>query len=59
MGIKNIHILLISASSLVSLLFGYWALNHNYTGLGYVSLGLGIALIVYGIQFIKKAKDLK
>jgi hypothetical protein len=58
MGIKNIHITLISASSMLSLIFGVWALNHDFQILGYLSLIISVGLVVYGVQFIKKAKAL-
>jgi hypothetical protein len=58
MGIKNIHIILIAASVLLSLVFGFWAVTHDYNTLGYISFALAIGLIVYGIQFLKKAKVL-
>jgi uncharacterized membrane protein HdeD (DUF308 family) len=58
MGIKRIHITLITASIILSLFFGFWALGHNFRGLGYFSLLTGIVLVFYGIQFIKKAKVL-
>ena len=58
MGIKNIHIVLIAAAFLLSLVFGLWALNHDYQGLGYCSLVAAAGLVIYGIQFIKKLKAL-
>lgn len=58
MGIKNIHIFLISAASILALGFGIWALTHNYVGLGYCSLASAVGLVIYGIQFVKKAKVL-
>jgi hypothetical protein len=54
MGIKNIHLILITASVLFSLLFGFWALTHNYSPLGVISLMIAIGLVVYGVQFLKK-----
>ncbi|MBF0504390.1 MAG: hypothetical protein HQL14_04725 [Candidatus Omnitrophica bacterium] len=58
MGIKNIHVLLIIASIILFLCFGFWALSHNYTAWGYGSLIISIALIIYCVQFIKKMKAL-
>lgn len=58
MGIKNIHIMLISCSVLVALVFGFWALNHDYRLLGYVSLIVAAGLVVYGINFLNKVKSL-
>jgi hypothetical protein len=58
MGIKNIHIMLISASSLILGLFGFWGLNNNFQLLGYLSILITVCLVIYGIQFIKKTKTL-
>ena len=58
MGIKNIHIILISASILLSLVFGLWGLNHDFKTLGYISLLTSVSLVIYGVQFIKKVKVL-
>jgi hypothetical protein len=58
MGIKNIHIVLISCSVLIALIFGIWALKNNYAILGYVSLSAAVGLVVYGIKFLKKVKGL-
>ena len=54
MGIKYIHVILIVVSIALSLGFGVWTLNHNYTASGYCSFAVALALIVYCVQFIKK-----
>ena len=56
MGIKNIHIVLITASIGLAVLFGLWAITHDYNGLGYASLITAVALVIYGISFLKKLK---
>ncbi len=58
MGIKNIHIVLITASVVLSLVFGVWSLTHDYTALGYGSLVAAVGLTVYGVKFIQKVKGL-
>ncbi len=58
MGIKNIHIILITASVLVCVLFGFWSVNNARVGWGITAFVVAAALIVYGISFIKKAKTL-
>ena len=58
MGIKNIHIALISCSVIVSLVFGFWAMGHNYQMLGATAVIAAVALVVYGISFLKKVKML-
>ena len=58
MGIKYIHVTLIVVSILLSLGFGFWTLNHDYTAWGYVSFVTAVGLIVYCVQFVKKMKVL-
>jgi len=58
MGIKNIHVLLIVISILLSVVFGFWLLDHAYTIGGYISFIVAIALVIYLIQFVKKMKVL-
>jgi hypothetical protein len=58
MGIKNIHLLLIVVSIILSLGFGFWTLSHHYTAWGYFSFILALLLIIYCVQFIKKMKAL-
>ena len=58
MGIKNIHIVLISCSVLVALVFGLWSFNNNYQPGGCISFVIAAALVIYGINFLKKVKIL-
>ncbi len=58
MGIKNIHMFLVSAACLLALIFGLWALAHGYSALGYCSLAATVGLVIYGAQFIKKVRAL-
>jgi len=58
MGIKNIHIILITASVLVCLFFGLWSVNNGHVGWGMTAFVVGAGLTVYGINFIKKTKTL-
>lgn len=58
MGIKNIHILLITAAVSISMIFGIWGLNHDYQILGIIALVIAVALAAYGVQFLKKAQTL-
>ena len=58
MGIKYIHVVLILVSIVLSIGFGVWTLNHDYAIWGYVSFATAVALIVYGVNFIKKMKAL-
>ena len=58
MGIKNIHILLISAASLMGVLFGVWGITHGFTMLGIGAMVFAFCLVFYGVQFIKKARTL-
>lgn len=58
MGIKNIHLMLIFLSLLLCTVFGLWGINHNFQILGYVSFAVACGLAAYGINFLKKAKNL-
>lgn len=58
MGIKNIHIILISASVILSLVFGFWGVTHDFKALGGIAFALAVGLTIYGVQFLKKAKAL-
>lgn len=58
MGIKNIHIFLISCSVVVAVIFGFWALGHAYPVLGGLSLAAAAGLAIYGVNFLKKTKNL-
>lgn len=58
MGIKYIHVVLIVVSILLSLGFGLWTLDHNYTAWGYCSFVIAAGLIIYCVQFIRKMKAL-
>lgn len=65
MSLKAFHIVFITLSSLQAFGFGIWSLHHVHaeggTGLdlalGIGSLILGVALIIYGVFFLKKLKD--
>lgn len=64
MSLKAIHILFISASTVLSVGFGGWSLHHYFrvSGdrtelvMGIVSLILAAGLVVYGRYFLKKLK---
>ena len=62
MSIKVVHIVFILFAVLVSIGFGIWGItdgNRLHMGLGISSLVLGVALVAYGIGFLRKMKDLK
>ena len=58
MGIKNIHVVLISTSVLMALVFALWSFKNEHSPWGFTSIGVAIGLIIYGITFLKKAKTL-
>lgn len=66
MSLKAIHIVFITASTLLCLGFGVWSLRNYFGGsgtvwdlvLGAVSLVITVALIVYGRYFLKKLKHI-
>ena len=66
MSIKVVHIVFILFAVLISIGFGIWGLHSHITewnrlhmGLGTSSLVLGVALVAYGLGFLRKMKDLK
>jgi hypothetical protein len=61
MGLKNFHIFFVTASSLLSFVFGGWCWRYaqadqagGYRMLGAASFGVGVALIAYGFWFWNK-----
>jgi len=63
MSLKIFHIIFISLSILLSFGFGVWSIrfsateNHGgYFWAGLISFVVSMALIVYGVNFIKKMK---
>lgn len=66
MSLKAFHIVFISASILLALGIGGWALN-NYSSsvgtrgdlfAGVGSLAAAVALAIYGVYFLKKLKNI-
>ncbi len=65
MSLKAFHILFITLSTLLALGFGAWSLNEyskqsdgRFLAMGILALVIGVALIVYGILFLRKLKKL-
>lgn len=62
MSLKFFHILFIVLSVLTTVLFGLWAiladLPSGFKTMGWASLVGGILLLIYGIRFLKKAKNI-
>ena len=65
MSLKAFHILFIIVSVLLSFGFGVWGIythlsfgNVTFLIMGIVSFVIGIALIIYGINFMKKLKHI-
>lgn len=63
MSLKAFHIFFITISTILSVCFGLWAIrnyNHHQETLslviGYASLAGAVALLVYGVWFLKKLK---
>ena len=60
MSLKAFHLAFISLSTLVVFGFGAWAFietSGNFTVYGFLSLLSGVGLIVYGVKFLKKFRD--
>ncbi|MGY8780491.1 MAG: hypothetical protein ACKVJJ_02385 [Fidelibacterota bacterium] len=57
MSIKSFHILFIVLSIAITIWFGIWEWNQSVL-LAIVSFLVGVVLVVYGIQVLKKFKTL-
>lgn len=64
MSLKAFHILFVTLSTLLAIWFSIWSFGQHVAGAGTLYLVLGacgallvVALIVYGIWFLKKMKD--
>jgi hypothetical protein len=65
MSLKALHIVFITASTLLTFGFGVWELRRYFIGeglssdliLGSISLVAGTALVIYGRYFLKKLKN--
>ncbi len=65
MSLKAFHIVFVVVSVLLSFGFGVWGIythlsvgNVTFLIMGIVSFVIGIALIIYGINFMKKLKHI-
>lgn len=65
MSLKAFHVVFVSASILLTLGFGIWALNQYFQDGSRVNLALGagslastVLLAVYGRYFLKKLKNI-
>jgi hypothetical protein len=64
MSLKAFHVLFVTISVLITLGFGIWSLQqYGATGssgslaLGIASFVVSVALVVYGVAFLKKLKN--
>ena len=64
MSLKTFHLIFITAASLLAFGLGWWMLRaYADSGMkadqiyGVTSIGVGVALLVYEIYFIKKLKN--
>ena len=60
MSLKAFHLAFISLSTVMTFGFGAWTFiegSGNFTMYGLLSFLSGVALIVYGVKFLKKFRD--
>ena len=64
MSLKAFHVVFITLSTLLAAGFGVWSIaaylgrsEGLYLGLGIFSFLAAVALVVYGVYFLKKMKD--
>jgi hypothetical protein len=66
-SLKTVHLIFITASTLLSFGFGAWSLNNYFSTagaptdllMGGASVAFGVGLIFYGKYFWKKLKNLE
>jgi hypothetical protein len=59
MSLKTFHIIFIALSILVTAGFAVWTfVNQTAIGVGVASAGCALALVVYGIWFIRKSRHI-
>ena len=61
MSLKAFHLAFISLSTLIAFGFGAWTFietSGNFTVYGFLSFLSGVGLIVYGVKFLKKFRDI-
>lgn len=56
MSLKTLHLISIVLATALALGFGVWALDHGHPGLAGASFAAVVALVVYGIWFLKETK---
>lgn len=66
MSLKSFHVFFVVVSTLLALLCGVWAVReHLHTGsAGMLAFGVGsfvaaVALVFYGLWFLRKLKDVR
>ncbi|MEK8023899.1 MAG: hypothetical protein AAB229_08850 [Candidatus Hydrogenedentota bacterium] len=60
MSLKSFHIFFIALSSLLAFGFGAWCVLENsarYVPMGILSFCAGVALVVYGVYFLRKLRN--
>ncbi len=59
MSLKTFHIVFIVLAILLSAGCALWAFaNHTATGFGVCSIVVGLALVIYGVWFLKKSRHI-
>lgn len=65
MSLKTVHIIFIVSATAVSFLLGLWALIRGVAdasgamvGIGLIALACGVGLVLYGITFWRKIREI-
>ncbi len=59
MSLKAFHLFFITISTLLCVWVGTWAIRQGRGALAALFLAVGVALVVYGVRFWRKLKELK
>ncbi len=59
MSLKAFHVVFVTVATLLAMGVGVWCLRireSGYVPIGMVSIGVAVALVVYGVWFLRKMK---
>lgn len=59
MSLKGFHLFFITIATLLCAWVGVWGLRHGRVALAALFIAFGVALLVYGVSFWRKLRELK
>ena len=58
MSLKAFHLIFVTLLTALSFGFAGWAFNTEHPGLGVAGVATGILVVIYGVYFLKKLKNI-